>query len=103
VIDNVSGNIVGDTINIGPTNTAYEDPFTACRDVDDEIGIINRLYREQTMPFAQGQPGYLVFRGDDEDGLLLIPPITDPTNKEQIASVRARCGTPDGVWFLEED
>src|ERR1700730_10040151 len=103
VIDNVSGNIVGDTINIDPTNTAYENSFTACRDIDDEIGITNRLYQEKTRPFAKNESGYFVFRGNDEDGILLIPPITDPADQEQIRSVWERCRPPDGVWFLEED
>jgi hypothetical protein len=103
VRDNATGHIVGDTMDFEPTNTAYDDPFTACQDIDDEMGITNRLYLEQTRPFSKGEPGYFVFRGDDEDGNLLVPPITDRTDEKQIQLIWERCKSPDGVWFLEED
>jgi hypothetical protein len=103
VIDNVSGHIVGDTSTIDPSNTAYDHPFSACRDVDDERGIHNMVYREQIRPFSSGEPGYFVFQATNEDGRHLVPATTEPDDPHQIKLVWKKCPPPFEVWFIEED
>ena len=99
VVDNETGRIVGDTGVFEPTNTAYEDPFSACRDIDDELGIRNRVYYEQMMPFSPGEPGYIVYCATDEIGRERVPLITDFADPEQLQTVRANVIAQSGSGF----
>jgi hypothetical protein len=103
VINNLSGHIWGDTISLDPTNSAYDEPFGACKDIDDEQGISNMVYHEQTVPFAPGEPGYFVFTATDEDGQNIVPPTLSSEDPDQIKLVWKTCPAPFGVWFKEED
>jgi len=103
VIDNATGQIVGNTATFEPTNTAYEDPFTACRDSDHERDIRHRSYHEQVHPLCKGEPGYLVYLATDEVGVALVPHIACFSALNEIEMVRMRCRLACCVWYIEDD